>query len=78
MVDTLYRHQGSPPIKMIEECSELIKNLCKADRFGWFNYHPEDPNHTQNITLVENEMDDVVIALKELKNYLKEIKNKGS
>ena len=74
MADSKYKHIGSPLIKTIKECSELIKNLCKADRFGWFNYHPEDPNQTPNITLVENEMDDVIIAIKELNKYLKEIK----
>ena len=74
MANMKYKHIGSPQIKTIEECSELIKNLCKADRFGWFNYHPEDPDQTLNITLVENEIDDVIIALKELKKYLKEIK----
>jgi hypothetical protein len=53
---------GTPPTKMIEECSELIQALCKADRFGWSK---------ENIGRIDAEIDDVLYAIDTLKNYLK-------
>jgi len=36
-----YEVQGSVETKLIEELSEVIKVVCKADRFGWGSFHPE-------------------------------------
>jgi len=72
MSDPKYKHVGSPVTKLIEECSELIQSLCKADRFGWFNYHPDRP-HSNNLKEVRREMDDVVEACAELERKLMDI-----
>lgn len=41
MSDVNYEHIGKIEDRVIEECSELIKAICKAKRFGWSNYHPK-------------------------------------
>lgn len=51
-----YKDIGSPVTRVIEECSELTQALCKADRFGWFNFHPDRPTST-NMDDVFREMD---------------------
>ena len=53
---------GCPSDKLIEECSELIKALCKAKRFGINTPHPDT-----GITAyqrIEEEMDDVMYAMR--------------
>jgi len=67
-----YESIGSPLTQVIEECSELIHILCKVDRFGWFDYHPDDPKKTPNAELVSREMEDVAKAIKKLKQHMKE------
>ena len=74
MSDPKYKNIGSPVTKLIEECSELIQSLCKADRFGWFNHHPDRPDAT-NISEVRAEMDDVVEACGELEKKLIDIQH---
>ena len=69
MADPKYKKIGSPVTKLIEECSELIQALCKVDRFGWFNHHPERP-HMNNMEEVKREMNDVVEACSELEKKL--------
>jgi hypothetical protein len=68
-----YENIGSPLTKVIEECSEVIQAACKIDRFGWFNFHPDDPSKTQNIVLLKREMDDVRKAFKTLEEYMKDL-----
>lgn len=67
-----YKDIGSPVTRMIEECSELTQALCKADRFGWFNFHPDHPNDT-NLDDVRREMDDVLEAMNKLDIHLREL-----
>jgi len=64
------KYIGSPTTKLIEECSELIHILCKAERFGWDNYHPDDEAHTTNRFLVLSEIKDVEKRIKELKKQI--------
>ena len=67
-----YQDIGSPEVKVIEECSELIQILCKVERFGWFSSHPDSPEKN-NLDDVLNEIEDVNEALNNLMEYLDEI-----
>ena len=68
-----FKHIGKPSIRVIEECAELIKAICKAERFGYFNYHPDRPelNNTEEI---KAEMDDVVEVIERFEGYLKSLR----
>lgn len=61
MSDPKYKNIGSASIKLIEECGELIQAVCKGERFGWDNYHPDRPNST-NVQELCDEMRDVKTA----------------
>lgn len=69
MSDPRFENIGSPIVKLIEELSELIQELCKADRFGWTNYHPKEPYLT-NRERVEKEWRDVLRAKERLNQAL--------
>ena len=73
MSDPRFIDIGHPAVLVIEECSELIKALCKAQRFGWMNYHPSQPERTNRMA-VEEEMLDVEVAITRLRDFL----NRGS
>ena len=60
-----YKNIGSPQTRLIEECAEAIFTICKAERFGWNNHHPDHPNLT-NIEALKNEIDDINEAFKDL------------
>lgn len=70
MVDPKYKEIGTPVIKMIEECSELIYELCKVDRFGWYGWHPDDPDKKLNIERVVDELADLNAATVELLHHI--------
>lgn len=61
---------------MVEECSEVIQIACKIDRFGWFSFHPDDPDETTNLDLLRREMDDVFEAFGELEKRMIELRTK--
>jgi len=82
LTDPKYKNAGTPRFigfnlecqtRVIEECSELIKALCKADQFGWYGFHPDDPDKIPNIESVLKEMADVIESLGDLADLLKEI-----
>ena len=52
-----YSHIGALDDKVIEECSELIKAICKAKRFGIDDFHPA--KLTTNRMQILAEMKDV-------------------
>ena len=71
MADPKYVKIGLPETKVMEECSELIKAICKAERFGWDTHHPEYPPEKTNAVVVCEEIDDVVARCAELKEAIK-------
>lgn len=69
MADPRYKNIGSPAIRIIEECGEMIQAVCKGERFGWDSRHPDRPMQT-NLEDLEKEMADVVEAYGDLKKSL--------
>lgn len=71
MSDPKFKNIGTPVVKTIEECSELIKACCKAERFGMDNYNPYDQDKILNRDMIIMEIADVREAITCLENYLK-------
>jgi len=62
---------GTPLIKLIEECSEVIHALCKADRFGLDDYHPDTKIINRNS--INSEINDLQIAIKNFQEWEKSV-----
>ena len=73
MTDPRFAHIGNPITRLIEECAELQMALCKAERFGWFNSHPDRPGRT-NMDDVKAEMSDVVECIEQVEVLMRELK----
>lgn len=69
MSDPKFKNIGCPSDKVVEECAELIKAVMKATRFGIDNYHPDRPEKTNRMEILE-EMKDVEESIA---NYRKQI-----
>lgn len=66
-----YKDIGEPQDCLIEECAEVIKEICKAMRFGWHNWHPEDKGKTKNYVRVLKEISHLEHRIYEFKRWIK-------
>lgn len=64
-----YAHIGSVESRVIEECAELTKDICKALRFGWDDFNPNTPERTNRMNAI-GEIADVRRVVDELEQYL--------
>ena len=46
---------------LIEEAAEVIKVACKIKRFGYMDYHPDDPDCRPNADLLHDELADFAV-----------------
>jgi NTP pyrophosphatase (non-canonical NTP hydrolase) len=70
-MNSYYQKYGTPLIKLIEECSEVIHALCKANRFGLDDRHPE--TGVINRDQINSEIDDLLIAVENLRVWEKSV-----
>jgi NTP pyrophosphatase (non-canonical NTP hydrolase) len=62
---------GTPLIKLIEECSEVIQELCKAERFGLDDHNPK--TKITNREAIKSEIEDVLFAIERFREWEKNI-----
>ncbi len=74
MADPEYQYVGNIDQRLIEECAELIKAICKAERFGYDNFHPKRPGGSEenNKTDILKEIKDVRRLLGEMETFLQD------
>lgn len=82
MSDPKYKNIGEPEDRVIEELSEVVKEcmslmqeLSKARRFGYFNFHPAEPDKL-NIDRIKAEMNDCVEAFERLEVKMRDLSHK--
>ena len=61
-----YKSIGSPAMRIIEECGEIIQATMKGERFGWSNYNPEDTPEKTNLVNLNEELQDLLLAIEDL------------
>lgn len=74
MVVDAYKDIGLIPTCTIEECSELIKAICKADRFGWDTLIPG--TNERNLDRVQSELEDVRYRIHQLEQFIREVEDR--
>ena len=68
-----YKKIGKIEDRLIEECGELIQAICKARRFGYSSYDPDNPR-TNNTIDILSEIDDVERTCSEMKEFIQKEK----
>lgn len=68
-----YKNIGEVTARAIEEMADLTKNLCKAERLGWFTTMPDGDGIT-NLDDVKYGMDTVVDILNDLSGVITNLK----
>lgn len=51
---------------VMEEAAEVIQIICKAQRFGLHEYHPDDPLRESNASRIFSELEDLRRAISDL------------
>lgn len=64
MSDPRFKNIGCLCDRVVEECAELIKAIMKATRFGIDNFHPDSPERTNRMDILD-EMKDVEESIHE-------------
>jgi len=75
MSDPKYKYMGHPAVRTLEECSELIQALCKAQRFGWLSKNPIVG--ITNWELCKKEITDVLEVVTELLGWMDQKEKEG-
>lgn len=70
MSDPKYKKIGSPAMRIIEECGEIIQATMKGERFGWGNHHPDHHHMATNLVMLKKELQDLILAVKDLEKDL--------
>ena len=68
MSEETYKAIGSIEDRVVEECAEFIQAICKAQRFGILNFHPETKRH--NVYLIADEIQDLKRVLEEYEKVI--------
>lgn len=66
-----YSKIGNIEDRLVEECSELIQAVCKANRFGWTLCHPKTMKTNARQAL--EEIEDVERCIAEIKPKLQKL-----
>ena len=62
-------------IKVIKECSKLIRVLCGVKGLGWYHTFDKDPLRIADAEMVLNTLADVLGSIRNLLNQIENIKN---
>lgn len=65
-----YTEIGTPSMRVIEECGELIQAVMKGERFGYDAHHPDRPE-TTNLLDVRHELQDIINAVNDLETSVR-------
>ena len=69
MSDLEYHVIGRIEDRVIEECSEVIHAICKAQRFGYTNFHPSYDSGRKNVYRIADELQDLKRVIEEYGFY---------